>query len=50
MNRRTIALIILAFLLGLLLGPCVFTSNPPAPPAEPTEPAAADESGDPTGP
>lgn len=43
MNRRTIAAI-LAILLGLLLGPCVFAPNPVEPAAEPE---GHDESGGP---
>lgn len=46
--KRTITLalvvLVLLALAVLLLGPCVLTSNPPAP-VEPDEPGAADSTG-----
>jgi uncharacterized protein YneF (UPF0154 family) len=43
-RTRLILAIILAFVIGLLLGPCFITSNPDEPSHEP-EPPAADETG-----
>jgi uncharacterized protein YneF (UPF0154 family) len=43
-RTRFILFIILALVLGLLLGPCFITSSPPAP-VDTDEPPAADSTG-----